>query len=77
MAPINHVTTATNQQLGQQLAKLFHIYGSGIVYISPLNLLNAHHPTSSPTFSSGIPELSTSVFLEKLKSHLSRISFPP
>jgi hypothetical protein len=23
MAPINHVTTATNQQLGQQLAKLF------------------------------------------------------
>ena len=37
----------------------------------------AHHSTSSPTSDSGIPELSTSVFLKKLKSHLFRISFPP
>jgi hypothetical protein len=33
----------------------------------------AHHSTSD----SGIPELSTSVFLNKLKSHLIQISFPP
>ena len=37
----------------------------------------AHHSTSSPTPGSCIPELSTSVFLKKLKSHLFRISFPP
>ena len=37
----------------------------------------AHHFTSSPTSDSGIPELCTSVFLKKLKSHLFRISFPP
>ena len=37
----------------------------------------AHHSTSSPTSDSGKPELSTSVFLNKFKSHLFRISFPP
>jgi hypothetical protein len=37
----------------------------------------AQHSTSSPTPGSCIPELSTSVFLQKLKSHLFRISFPP
>ena len=39
---------------------------------------SAHHSTSSsPTSGSCISDLSTSVFLKKLKSHLFRISFSP
>jgi hypothetical protein len=51
---------------------------SSALYVLPSHLRHtAYHSTSSPTSDSGTPELSTSVFLKQLKSHLFCISLPP
>jgi len=45
--------------------------------LPPYLRLISHHPCSTPSFNSFPSDLSTSLFLKKLKTHLFHISFPP